>query len=248
MKKETLKSHFIYWLLPSVVTLACILLFYLNPLGLSSVIAPEINREFGIAENIQLLLLVLIFIYSIKGIRQRATKIEKYGYLLLAVATAFIFLEEIDYGLHYYDHLTGNKTLGTQVVIFDREVRNIHNQDKVILDSFKMVSYVLIVLFFVLLPLLPATLKQRFPLLNYFSPSRLIITTAFSLLVLNQVALYLYNNYNYSNPSLNANVSEFEEIMTYYIIFLYIREMTRKPKEVTIFKKPALAIADNRMM
>jgi len=236
MKKVNFRSHFIYWLLPTVVTLGCILVFYLDPLGLSEIIAPEINREFGIAENIQLFLLILIFVYSVKGIRQRATQIEKYGYLLLSVATAFIFLEEIDYGLHYYDHLTDqNNYTVTKLAVFDG--RNIHNREGNTLNVFKMASYIIIVLFFVVLPLLPAKIKQKFSLLGYISPSRFIITTAFSLLILNQVALYICQNYDYSNPSLNANVSEFEEIMTYYIILLYTREMIKKPKINWAFKK-----------
>jgi hypothetical protein len=231
MKGENLKKHLLYWILPSVVTLSCILLFYLDWFGLSELMAPEMNREFGVVENLQLVILVLIFIYSIKGIRKRETKIEKYGYLFVAIATSFVFLEEIDYGLHYYDYLIEktNEQV-TDVAVFDRKIRNIHNEGKITLNLFKLASYALIVACFVVLPLLPATLKKRFSLLNYFAPSCFIITTAISLLILNQIALYLYKNYDYSNPSLNANVSEFEEVMTYYIILLYIREMIRKPR------------------
>jgi hypothetical protein len=87
-------------------------------------------------------------------------------------------------------------------------------------------------LFFVALPLLPYSIKTKYPLLNYLSPSTLIIITALSLLILNQIALYLYKHYDYDNPSLDSNVSEFEEGMTYYIIFLYIREMVKKPKQL----------------
>jgi hypothetical protein len=231
MKGENLKKHLLYWILPSVVTLSCILLFYLDWFGLSELMAPEMNREFGVVENLQLAILVLILIYSIKGIRKRETKIEKYGYVFVAAATSFVFLEEIDYGLHYYDFLIGKTNEGiTKVAVFDRKIRNIHNEGKITLNLFKLASYALIVACFVVLPLLPATLKKRFSLLNYFAPSRFIITTAISLLILNQIALYLYKNYDYSNPSLNNNVSEFEELMTYYIIFLYIREMIRKPR------------------
>jgi hypothetical protein len=231
MKGENLKKHLLYWILPSVVTLSCIVLFYLDWFGLSELMAPEINREFGIVENLQLIILLLILVYSIKGIRKRETKIEKYGYVFVAAATAFVFLEEIDYGLHYYDYLVGKTNEGiTKVAVFDRKIRNIHNEGKITLNVFKLASYALIITCFVILPLLPATLKKRFLLVKYFAPSRFIVTTAISLLVLNQIALYLYKHYDYSNPSLNNNVSEFEELMTYYIFFLYIREMIRKPR------------------
>jgi len=229
MQQNNFKTHFIYWILPSVVTLCCILIFYLNLFSLSEFIAPELNREFGIVENIQLLLLLMIFFLAVKGARTHKVKIEKYAYIAVAVATAFIFLEEIDYGLHYYDILTGrNKDNVTAIEVFDTKVRNFHNNQNNVLNIMKLISYAIIIIFFVLLPLLPDKLKQKYPLLGYLSPSRFIVITAFCLLVLNQLALYLYKNFDYSNASLNANVSEFEEIMTYYIIFLYIREMVRK--------------------
>src|SRR5215213_6976198 len=231
MKEQNLKNHLIYWILPSVVTLSCILFFFLDWFGLSELMAPEINREFGVVENLQLVILILIFICSIKGIRKRETKIEKYGYLFVAAVTSFVFLEEIDYGLHYYDYFTGKSKEGiTRVAVFHHKIRNIHNEGKITLNLFKLASYAVIVACFVVLPLLPATVKKRFSLLSYFAPSRFIVTTAISLLVLNQIALYLYKNYDYSNPSLNNNVSEFEELMTYYIIWLYIRELIRKPR------------------
>ena len=229
MEENNFKTHFIYWILPSIVTLSCILIFYLNLFGLSEIIAPEHNREFGIVENIQLLLLLMIFFLAVKGARIHKVKIEKYAYIVVAAATAFIFLEEIDYGLHYYDILTGrNKDNLAAIKVFDTKVRNLHNNQNDVLDIMKLASYALIVIFFVLLPLLPDKLKQKYPILGYVCPSRYIVITAFCLLVWNQLALYLYKNFDYSNASLNANVSEFEEIMTYYIIFLYIREMVKK--------------------
>ena len=229
MQENNFKTHFIYWILPSVITLSCILIFYLNLFGLSEFIAPEFNREFGIVENLQLLLLIMIFFLAVKGARTHKTKMEKYAYIVVAAATAFIFLEEIDYGLHYYDILTGrNKDNVATIQVFDTKVRNFHNNQNDVLDIMKLASYAVIAIFFVVLPLLPQKLKQKYPLLGYLSPTRYIVITAFCLLVLNQIARYLYKNFDYSNPSLNANVSEFEELMTYYIIFLYIREMIKK--------------------
>ncbi len=238
MQENNFKTHFVYWILPSVITLVCILVFYLNLFGLSHIIAPEQNREFGIVENIQLLLLLIIFFLALKGVKSHQVKIERYAYIVVAAATAFIFLEEIDYGLHYYDILTGrNKDEVAGIEVFDKKVRNIHNQGDYVLNVMKLISYAVIIIFFVILPLLPKKLKQNHPLVNYLSPSPYIVFTSISLLILNQLALYLYKNYDYSNASLNANVSEFEEIMTYYIIFLYIREMVKKYLPINYCRK-----------
>jgi hypothetical protein len=228
---KNFKKHLIYWIAPSLVTLACILIFYFNWFGLSELIAPSVNREFGVIENIQHILLILIFFTAFKGFRIRNTKIEKYGYALIMAATVFMFLEEIDYGLHYYDHLTGKSEI-TKVVVFDNEVRNLHNNGKLILNAMKMAAYIVVGLFFAALPLLPEKIKTKNRWLNFLTPSRYIIGTAVSLLVLNQIARYLYKNYDYANHSLDANVSEFEEIMTYYIILLYLKELVKKPKDI----------------
>jgi asparagine N-glycosylation enzyme membrane subunit Stt3 len=222
------KKHFIYWILPSSFTLACTLIYFYNLFGLEDFIAPKINREFGLIENVQLLLLILIFLRAIKGIRTREAKIEKYGFLLVAIVTAFMILEEIDYGLHYYDYLTGKPQI-TQVVIFDKKVRNIHNNGPM-QNLFKLTAYGIIIIFFVIFPLMPLRFKEKHAVLNFLSPSRFIISTAVCLLILNQIALYLYHKYNSPTRSLTANVSEFEEIMIYYIVLLYISEMVKKPQ------------------
>jgi hypothetical protein len=113
-------------------------------------------------------------------------------------------------------------------MVFNEEVRNFHNYGNVNLNILKLLSYLLIVIMFVIVPLLPESIKRKNGLLNYLSPTRFIISTALSLLILNQVALYINRNFVYSNRSLDHNVSEFEEIMTYYIILLYVREIVGK--------------------
>jgi hypothetical protein len=237
MATANLKMHFQYWILPTIAMLIFICVFYFNPFGLSKFLAPESNREFGIVENLQLLLLAAIFIYCIKGIRKRETKIEKYTYGLVAGATFFIFLEETDYGLHFYDYFSGKKNNDpTEFVFFDEKVRNVHNYGKVNLNIFKFLSYLVIVVFFVILPLIPSRIKERSAILKYLSPSRFIVATSLSLLILNQVALYVSKAYVHTNLALEHNVSEFEEIMTYYIIFLYIQEMVNKPASITPFR------------
>jgi len=230
MQLANLKKHFVYWILPSFITLACILIYYFDLFGLEEFIAPEINREFGLVENLQLLILLLIFFVATKEFRIRKIKIEQYVFFIVAAISIFLFLEEIDYGLHYYDYFTG-KSQTTQVKIFDKQIRNIHNNGP-LQNLFKLVAYVFIVVFFVIFPFVPSGKKEKFPILNFLSPSRFIVTTALCLLFLNQFALYLYHLYNSPNRSLSGNVSEFEEIMIYYIIFLYICEMTKKPEGI----------------
>jgi hypothetical protein len=204
------------------------LLYYFNLFGLEEIIAPRINREFGVVENIQLVLLVFIFLFALKGVRRREEKIEKYAFLAIAIFTLILFLEEIDYGLHYYDYFTGKHEM-TKVVVFDNEVRNIHNNGSM-QNIFKLVAYGVIIIFFVVFPFIPQSIKTKFPLLNFLSPSKYVVITAVCLLLLNQLALYFYHRYNSLTKALSGNVSEFEEIMIYYIILLYMGELVKKPQ------------------
>ena len=234
MRVTNLKKHFVYWALPSLVTSACILIYYFNLFGLEQLIAPKINREFGLVENIQLLLILLIFLVVVKGVRTSKIKIIKYGFIVAGALSIFLFLEEIDYGLNYYDYL-GAKAEKTYVNVLNKEIRNIHNNGP-LQNIFKLLAYTLILIFFIVFPLLPPGKKEKLALINFLSPSRLITTTAISLILLNQFAVYLYRVYNSPGKSLSGNVSEFEEIMIYYILLLYVNELVKKPETILLSK------------
>ncbi|TDH28895.1 hypothetical protein EXU57_02145 [Segetibacter sp. 3557_3] len=238
MSTSTIHKHLIYWVLPSAVNLACLLIYFFDLFELRSLIAPEVNREFGLVEHLQLVTIILIFSHSVKAARRKTHKVEKYGFLLIAVVAGFLLLEEIDYGLHYYDYLTGKtkKQLLHEIYI-QKSFRNIHNQGN-LTNVIKMSVYVTIVILFVLFPLLPNRIKKQSRLLNYLSPSRFIISTAVSLLVINQIALVLNKSYGSDTMPLAGNVSEFEEMMIYYILLMYITELSARRLPWQTNKKP----------
>lgn len=135
--------------------------------------------------------------------------------MLLAFFTVFIFLEELDYGMHFVDYFNGKTTEAVKYEMYvEKKVRNVHNTGT-INGKLKTTSYILIVLLFVALPLLSQRMKERFLFLRLLSPSRWIITTAVSLLVTNKFAFYLYKHHNEFNRSMDKNVSGFEEGMIY---------------------------------
>jgi hypothetical protein len=246
MPAEKFISHLYYWILPSIILGLCIAVYFFDLYALREWIAPAINREFGFIENLQLLLLLLIFVIAVKGMRRKKTTHEKipyYAWLLTAMAAVLIFFEEIDYGLHYYDYYAG-KTQSE--VVYEMTVagklRNIHNTGKTT-SVIKLAVYICIVLLFVLLPLLPKKGIQKMPLLEYITPSKYIIGTAITLFVLNQIVLYL-NKISYDESlSLSGNVSEFEEVMTYYIFLLYAIEMIRKKYKAPSFAKATVTMS-----
>jgi uncharacterized membrane protein YozB (DUF420 family) len=205
------------------------LLYFFNFLGLSSLIASEENRELGILEHLQLILILIIFVIAVRAIKTKDNKIEKYIFIFISAFTLFFFLEEIDYGLHYLEWFSDNPP--------KPEIRNIHNNGS-ITSVFKMTAYVVIVVFFVILPFLPKRIKLRFPFLEYISPSKQVITTTICLFLINELAFYLNRQEFHSNRSLDGNTSEFEEFMTYYLVMLYVWEMSGSSK---VFYNPYVA-------
>lgn len=234
------KKHLIYWILPSLITIICIFIYFFDIFGLSYLIANPINREFGIIEHLQLLLLMIIFVVATKGVRNNTNKKSRQCFRVVAAACVLLFFEEIDYGLHYRDYFTSYQSEVSPVMIidYDNELRNLHNNGE-ITDIAKMVSYIIIVCLFVIIPLLPSAVTQKYRLFEYLSPSRFIVLTAASLLAVNNLALYFARNYQYRNAALNGNISEFEEIMIYYIFLLYVSELAYSQKLSLLFNRYA---------
>jgi len=226
-----LRKHFIYWILPFTAVLLCILIYFFNWLGATEVISPSFNREFGLLESLQVLILVIIFYIAIKAAINKPNKLEKYLFAFIAVLSIFFLFEEIDYGLHYYDLLTGKEGEQKAFIIGGEEkIRNIHSTGKNT-SILKMLSYIIIGLVMIILPLLPARIKQKNSFIAYISPSRYIVLTAIALVIINQIAFYIYKKKIHINRSLDSNISEFEELMFYYIIVLYIWEVAHKDKK-----------------
>lgn len=223
----------------------CMCIYFFDIFGLSFLIAPEYNREFGLIENIQLLILLAIMVLSYQQFRKANTSLLKSFFILMSIGSVFIFLEEIDYGLHYYDYFVG-KT-GEQLRIEAAEkstVRNLHNQGS-LTKTIKLFAYVSFTLL-TLSPFVFERLKVKNKLINFLVPEKFFIGTLLSMLALNRLALYMDKFLKDSEiNSLNSNVSEFEEVFIYYIVFMYLLEksalLLKMEKEDTFLKDVKMA-------
>jgi len=221
-------KHVVYWILPLLLLLPCILLYFTDPQGTGKYIAPDINREFGIIENLQLIFIASIAITAVKGIKLSSIPKERYAWILITAFSVFVFLEEIDYGLHYYEYLTGKSSAQVyHEFVVEGKIRNVHNIGK-INSVIKFVVYLVMIVLFAVLPLLPNKWKQQYPWLRYVAPSRWILATGAVLLLMNAVTSWLNHLYNVNGTALAGNLSEFEETMTYYLFMLYCRELVAK--------------------
>jgi len=203
-------------------------IYFFDILGLSFIMAPEFNREFGVIENIQLLIILSIFIVSYKSYRNSKINLAKYVFLGVSLFSIFLFLEEIDYGLHLFEYFSGKSTEEVLVEHHGNQIRNIHNQGNITQD-FKLAVYISFVLFLVIIPIIVRKIKLSNQYLDLVIPSKYFIYSLISMALLNRLALFIDKNikYNYIS-SLNSNISEFEEIFICYIMLLYLLELTHR--------------------
>lgn len=222
-----LRLHFKYWILPSLVTIALMLLYFFDFFSLSFIVAPEYNREFGILENLQLALIALVAYFFFMLFKVQPPSLLKYLYLSGCLFSLLIFLEEMDYGLHFYNHFAGNDPETAIVFANETEFRNLHNVGSRT-STVKTILFILMVLFFVVFPLLAE--KKIFGLqkLDFFVPHRFFVLSLIAMALLNEAALYLSRNMDFSNPALVGNISEFQETFVYYIFAVYLYDLLKK--------------------
>ncbi len=210
-----LKGYFIYFFLPLIVCLTLIGMYFFGPLWAQEIVAPRINREFGVLENLELLVVLLVIIIALNSWRRSSGLFRKFFFLVIIVSV-FDFLEEIEYGLNYVEYFKG------VVESLQEPMRSVHSISGVT-ALLKNLVYLGFGLFFICTTFFPEKIPE---LVRPFLPSRMILLTILALLIVSNTAWYI----NYvlkitGTQSLYGNISEFEEIVIYYIFFLYLREL-----------------------
>ncbi len=212
-------KHFYYWILPAVVVTVLIILNYSGVAVLQAFVAPEINREFGVLENLQSLVILVIIFICIKGAIKTPSRLEKVIYVFGSLFFFVAFLEEIDYGLHFYEYI--NNIAPEQKVV----TRNFHNiNDNEYLYEVRQVIIVTLVIFFILLPLLKNKIQNQY--IKHFIADKMIITTFIVYVLIGGLLVRMLPKLGMPhNPSLFGNHQEFEELISYYMILLYVYEI-----------------------
>ncbi len=208
--------HQTYWILPLIVSTVLVLLNYSGVPILTGIISPDVNREFGLLENLQLLLIFFCLYYSVKALKRKDHFLEKLMFGGFSLFFLWLFLEEIDYGIHYYEYFFKNAEEDKTIL------RNLHNQGE---NKFylRQASYVVMALLFVILPLLRDRINQ--PLIKHFIPNKWIVSTFLVYLFVGRLSRWLPMLGMPVNESLRGNHQEFEELVLYYIILLMVYEL-----------------------
>ncbi len=217
------KKVLIYFAVPLGVTGVLIAMYFSGVDTLQQIVSPRMpgmnpnsGREFGLLENLQNVVLLAMFIVAIVGFRRKETGLEKAAMGFISFFTLFIFLEEIDYGITYYEYLNDVSWVDSA------KTRNLHNIGENT-DIAKRVVDIGTGVLFVIVPL--AFAKSSNPLLRFLAPSRYSILTVAAMVIARTVAHELKDHGFGTGGTIQKNLSEFRELITHYVFMLYVIEI-----------------------
>ena len=209
-----------YVVLPAAVSLTLIAAYFSGVPWLQSIISPNLpgidfntKREMGLLENLDNLLLVGIVIVAACGLRRKKLAPERVGFVLILLFSVWVLLEEVDYGWHFREFFLGQHS---------GSFRNIHNIGHTTQVIKSVVDLGMVVLF-VALPL--AARRVRWPLLRYAAPTAYSILTLVVMVLVRTLAHGLESQGYGRGGTLTNNISEFRELVVYYIFLLYVVEI-----------------------
>lgn len=200
-------------------------------------------REFGLLENAQHVLLLVSFAVLLAGVRRATERLQRAGFVLASAMALFVFLEEIDYGVHWqryaacdaplawfrpvphseWNALAQTRAEGFQFTLHSRGLTT----------EFKVANDAILVAAFVLFPLLAPRFRNRY--VRYLAPDRhSILTVAVALATseaIHQVGRATKRLFRdavlagaepaWELGSLVNNLSEFREFAVFYLYAVY---------------------------
>ncbi len=215
-----------YVVIPTVVSVVLIGAYFSGVSFLQSIVSPNLDlpnpdapREFGLLENLQNAYLIAIIVIAALAARRR-TGAARILFAGAALFTTFVLLEEVDYGLHYYELATGTSK-------FDpNQVRNVHNIGDTT-KHMKRVADVVLILGFGLLPLV---LRNRTnPVVRAVLPSPYCVLTLIVMVLMRSLPHGLQDLGVGDPGTIEKNLSEFRELNIYYLAMLYAFDISRRP-------------------
>ena len=226
IQEKRKKERFWYLWLPLMVMVPLICFYFSEVPWMVEIVCPDANREYGLLENLQALLLIVIIWVCIKAAIKKEWRLEKIAFGLLAAFGIFVFLEEINYGGHYLEYLTGDRHTFLKEWTGHYNVHNRGNNDKIMKRS----VYGIMGIIFIVLPYIKDKLQN--PLIEYISPKKAIVYTAVLTIVVEVTNRTLIATGICKDAGLGINIGEFSELMIYYIFLLYLWEIVFEKKSL----------------
>lgn len=211
------KSHFFYWIFPGSVVLLLIAMYFSGNQLLMWILAPESNRELGLLESLQHLLLLIMAVVLGQHAWKSSFAQQRTLFAVVSAGTIFVLLEELNYFTHYWWAIQGREWHTMPKI-------NVHNQGD-LSDMFKDAGDIFLVSFFALFPLTAARSQNRW--VSYFRPSRLFVLSLLTALLTSRLAHFLEENHAPANNYFSTSMGEYRELFVYWIWLLYCWVLTR---------------------
>ena len=218
------KEHLYFWVIP-ILVMGTLEFFYFSEIPvLVEIIAPKINWEWGILENLQLVLIFGIISLAAFAVFRLDDSILKVGAGLICVFSVFVFLEETDYGAHFTQLVNGKME---SYLYKYTGVYNLHNQGNNA-KIFKRSVYPVIALLFLIAPFVEPSIRNRY--IKYtVPPPRFAIPVVVGVLTGLTARSIVWLNIR-KDGGLGVNIGEFTELVMYYIFFLYVAHLIFKKR------------------
>ncbi|HOO76560.1 MAG TPA: hypothetical protein PK636_00345 [bacterium] len=213
----------VYTAVPAALGAFTIFGYFFGGAALSAVIAPPFNREYGLLENLQALFLAGIAVTAAVGWKLQSTRIRKATVAAIFLGALFVLLEELDYGTHYF-YFFFRAPLQDAVAGPALNLHNIGDNT----SRFKHVGDTLMVVLFVVFPLF--FFRSRNRIVAFLRPDRMIVAGMALMFVFSKGAHWLNNHFPPHPNPLEYRISEFRELLIYYLFLAYFY--------VFIFKTP----------
>ena len=227
---ETLSRVVRHVIAPAATVLTLVTLFFSGEPALAALIAPQVNRELGVLEHLQLVPLVAVSAWGAAACCRERILVWRWVFVGMSGGALFLLLEEVNYGQHYLALLTGT---GAEQEIGPRSLHNFGDAT----DWMKLAGDIGIGVFFVVVPLIRQMTGKA--LLGPVTPSLWYLTTVAVMVIVSQVPHLLAGGGADAGP-LRSNLSEFRELMVYYLGALFSWEVIRsrrvspRPLEVAV--------------
>lgn len=174
------------------------------------------RREFGLLENIQAALILAMSVIAFRTAYRCGVRYVRWFIYLVGACATMLLLEEIDYGMHFYDYVM--KVPLEETV----KTRNLHNQGDITL-RLKQLSDAITLGFFVIAPFMAGRIRNLN--IRYLIPDRYSVLTVLAAIITRTVAHALDDRG--MGYGLGSNIAEFREMVTYYVMFLWACQLAR---------------------
>jgi len=212
------KPWLIIVIIPCAINLLLVGMYFSGIPLLAHIIVPDMpevaqRREFGLMENLQNIYLLAMTVMGAWAIRIKPIAWEKAAAVLYTIFAAFVFLEEIDYGLHWIEYLKGVSP-GEFVPV---EGRNWHNEGErtSVMKDLVTLSCVLL---FVIAPF--AFRNSNNQLIRYLLPVKQYALGFLGIVLISRLAHYL-SDLGLGADGIKQNIGEFRELGMYYFYMIW---------------------------